>query len=79
MINKSQFGKRRRFLLLGHNFLSTDVMSIKMCFWVELHMFFVLLDLILEHEYYILCTYRPLKKGVRHSPTFPYLKLDIVS
>ena len=35
---------RRRFLLLGQYFLSTDVMSIKMCFWVELYMFFVLHD-----------------------------------
>ena len=32
------------FLLLGHNFLSTEVMSIKMCFWVERYMFFVLHD-----------------------------------
>ena len=27
---------------------------------------------LLGHKYYIFCTYRPLKKGVRHSPTFPY-------
>ena len=31
------------FFLLDHNFLSTEV-SIKMCFWVELYMFFVLHD-----------------------------------
>ena len=28
--------------LLGHNFLSTKVMSIKLCFWMELNIFFVL-------------------------------------
>ena len=27
---------------------------------------------LLGHKYYIPCTYTPLKKGVRHSPTFPY-------
>ena len=30
--------------IIVHNFLSTEVMSIKICFWVELHMFFVLHD-----------------------------------
>ena len=35
-------GERHRFLLLGHNFLSTEVISIKMCFWVRtLHALFV--------------------------------------
>ena len=52
-------GERRRFLLLGHNFLSTKVMSIIMCFWVEFYMFFVL------HDYIFVLI-------VRHSPTFPY-------
>ena len=31
---------------IGHNFISTKVMSIKMCFRVEVYMFFVL------HNYY---------------------------
>ena len=34
-------------------------------------MFFVLHKL-LGHKYYFLCICRPWKKGVRHSPTFPY-------
>ena len=42
-----------------------------MCFWVEVYMFFVLHKL-LWHKYYFLCICRPRKKGVRHSPTFPY-------
>ena len=29
---------------ISHNFLSTEVMLIKMCFWRELYMFFVLDD-----------------------------------
>ena len=36
-------GERRRFLLETITY-STEVMSIKMCFWVELYMFFVLHD-----------------------------------
>ena len=27
---------------------------------------------LLGHKILYFCTYRPLKKGVRHSPTFPY-------
>ena len=37
-LRKAGNGERRHFLLLGHNFLSTDIMLIKMYFWVELYM-----------------------------------------
>ena len=49
-------------------------MSINVCLWLELYMFFVL------HDYYdmnviffVFC--RPVMKGVRHSPTFPYISM----
>ena len=29
---------------MGHNFLSTEAMLIKMCLWLELKLFFVLYD-----------------------------------
>ena len=50
---------------IGHNFLFTKVMSIKMSFWVELYKFFVL------HDYHDIIFFVFIRKGVRHSPTFP--------